>query len=135
MPLVWAHSEFVKLCYGRALGRPVDRPAAPGLAIAAPARSSTTRSGGRMCACGAWRRAIDPIIALKAPATVHWGVNNWRDVRDVETSDTGLACISSICRSRPTAGESVQFTVFWLGRSDVGKVRTIRSTCHACWVS
>ena len=28
MPLVWAHSEFVKLCYGRALGRPVDRPAA-----------------------------------------------------------------------------------------------------------
>ncbi len=28
MPLVWAHSEFIKLCYSRALGRPVDRPAA-----------------------------------------------------------------------------------------------------------
>ena len=28
MPLVWAHGEFVKLCYGKVLGYPVDRPAA-----------------------------------------------------------------------------------------------------------
>ena len=28
MPLVWAHAEFIKLCFSRELGRPVDRPAA-----------------------------------------------------------------------------------------------------------
>lgn len=28
MPLVWAHSEYIKLCYSRVLGYPIDRPAA-----------------------------------------------------------------------------------------------------------
>ena len=55
------------------------------------------------------------IIALKAPATVHWGVNDWRDVRDVETSDTGLGVhVVHLPVAALTAGESVQFTFFWL---------------------
>jgi glucoamylase len=30
------------------------------------------------------------VVALRAPATVHWGVDGWRDVADVETEPAGL---------------------------------------------
>jgi glucoamylase len=90
MPLVWAHSEFIKLCYGKVLGYPVDRPAA-----------TWRRYGGvrPVVDYAIWGPGYRPrriqagfalSIALKAPATVHWGINGWKDVADIDTRDTGL---------------------------------------------
>jgi glucoamylase len=111
---VWAHSEFVKLCYGRALGRPVDRPAATW----ARYRGARPRLDYAIWGPNVRLRRLTPghdlIVALKAPATVHWGVNAWQDVRDVETSDTGLGIhVVRLSVAALTAGESVQFTFFW----------------------
>jgi len=115
MPLVWTHGEFIKLCYSRALGYPVDRPAA-----------TWKRYQGRRpeIAYDLWGPRYHPrhlragnrfIVALRAPARVHWGRNGWRDARDIDTKDTGLGVYAA---ELPTmgldAGESLQFTFYWL---------------------
>jgi glucoamylase len=114
MPLVWAHSEFVKLCYSRALGRPVDRPMATwaryqGMRpiidydIWGPNdRPRRMRMGDTLC------------IALKAPARVHWGVNGWKQVRDVDTQDTRLGVhVVDLPVAGLAADETIQFTFLW----------------------
>jgi glucoamylase len=115
MPLVWAHGEFIKLCYSRALGHPVDRPVAtwkryrgkrPQIAYAVWGpryRPRHVRAGDRF------------IVALRAPARVHWGRNGWGDAQDLEARDTGLgAYAAELPVTALGAGETVQFTFFWL---------------------
>lgn len=114
MPLVWAHSEFIKLYYSRTLGYPVDRPVAtwkryqgrcPEISheIWGPRyRPRTKKQGNRFT------------IALRARALVHWGINGWNDVLDQETTDTGLGIwVTELPVAGVKAGETIQFTFFW----------------------
>ena len=114
MPLVWAHSEFIKLCYGHLLGFPVDRPAATwrryggvrptiDYDIWGPTyRPRRIQAGNALC------------VALTAPARVHWGINAWNAVADIETRDTGLGVhVADLPVTRLTAGETIQFTFRW----------------------
>jgi glucoamylase len=114
MPLVWAHAEFIKLCYGRVLGYPVDRPAA-----------TWARYGGRRPEIDyeIWGPAFRPrrilagnglSIVLKAPAQVHWGINGWQQSRDIDTKDTGLGVhVADLPVTGLSAKETIQFTIRW----------------------
>jgi glucoamylase len=114
MPLVWAHGEFIKLCYSRALGRPVDRPAA-----------TWARYGGVRPKIGytIWGPNMRPrrmqaghtlTLALLAPARARFGIDGWQDIRDVETRDTGLGVhVVDLPHGALGAGQSAQFTFFW----------------------
>ncbi len=114
MPLVWAHAEFAKLCHSLALGRPVDRP-----------RATWARYGGVRPTIDYdfWGPSYRPgriqanhtlIIALTAPARVHFGLNGWKDVQDIDTEDTGLGVhIAELPTEALAAGDSVQFTFLW----------------------
>jgi glucoamylase len=114
MPLVWAHSEFIKLCFGRAAGHAVDRPSATwkryqgrrpriDYGLWGPnARPSHLKSGKMLT------------IALKAPALVHWGINGWKNIRDSETHDSGLGLhVVDLPVAALAAGETIQFTFLW----------------------
>jgi glucoamylase len=114
MPLVWAHSEFIKLCYSRGLGYPVDRPAA-----------TWSRYGGRrpVIDYDIWGPRYRPrhvpagnglTIALHASATVHWGRDGWQDVADTDTRDTGLGVhAAELPVTGMAAGTRIQFTFYW----------------------
>lgn len=115
MPLVWAHSEFIKLCFSRARGYPVDRPVA-----------TWTRYQGRRPEIfhAIWGPNYRPrriglgdqlIVVLRAPARVRWGTNGWNDVQEIATSDTGLGVHrADLQLAGLTTGDSVQFTFYWL---------------------
>ena len=115
MPLVWAHSEFIKLCHSRALGYPVDRPAATW------ARYRGQRP--KKIDYGIWGPSARPgrlksgktlTVVLKAPARVHWGINGWKNIADTDTRDTGLGVhAADLPVARLAAGETIQFTLFW----------------------
>jgi glucoamylase len=114
MPLVWAHGEFVKLCYSRALGRPVDRPTATWERYrGVRPRIDYTIWGPNMRP----RRSIAGhllTVAVKAAAKVRWGVNGWKEVRDVDTRDTGLGVhFADLPVAALIAGETIQFTFLW----------------------
>jgi glucoamylase len=115
MPLVWAHSEFIKLCYSRALGYPIDRP------VATWNRYRGTRPNTNRVIWGPkyhprrLRAGNALTIALAAPARVHWGVEDWQNVTDVDTQDTGLGVFSAdLPTAALPAGETIRFTFFWL---------------------
>jgi glucoamylase len=114
MPLAWAHAEFVKLAISRTLGRPVDRPEA-----------TWQRYGGKApVARHAFWFLHAPIMSLPAgarlavalpqPAIVHWGRDDWSDVRDQPTEDSGLGFhVAVLDAAAFHPGQSIEFTVRW----------------------
>ncbi|MGB8853988.1 MAG: glycoside hydrolase family 15 protein [Pirellulales bacterium] len=114
MPLVWAHSEFIKLCYSREQGRPIDRP-----------MTTWQRYGGRRPEVlhDIWGPRYRPrhirqggrfTIALTAHALVRWGINGWNVPRDSDTEDNGLGIwTAEIPVAELRAEETVQFTFYW----------------------
>src|SRR5512135_3799084 len=90
MPLLWAHSEFVKLVLARRQGRPFER-----------VRAVWERYRGRPPAAATWYwRDGAPFSAMPAdralvveggqPFTLHVGVDGGRDVRDRPSRPLGL---------------------------------------------
>ncbi len=114
MPLVWAHSEFIKLCYSHTLGYPVDRPAATWNRYQGKPLEITHHLWGPRYRPRRLKRGNRFTIALRRPALVHWGVNGWNDARDSETDDTGLGVWAiEIPVTGLSVGDTLQFTFYW----------------------
>jgi glucoamylase len=111
MPLVWAHAEFIKLLISRHLGHPIDRP-----------RAVWQRYRGRRPLA---RRAFwwphapidgshsgqELVVALPAPALVHWTADGWATAADTPTEKTGLGFHAAVLALGKLAeGSRVSFT-------------------------
>jgi len=116
MPLVWAHGEYIKLCFGKTLGYPVDRPAATwnryhGVRPKIDYQIWQQKSPIHNLPSGDLL-----VIVLPAPASVHWGTNGWCDIQDTNTQDTGLAMHATELAVRGLSpGNTIEFTIFWHG--------------------
>ena len=118
MPLVWAHSEFIKLCCSRAKGYPVDRPTA-----------TWARYQGKRpeISHAIWGPRHHPrqisvndqfSVVLRERARIHWGHNGWLAVQDSMTGDTGLGVHrANLPLAGLKAGDTIQFTFYWLDQS------------------
>jgi glucoamylase len=114
MPLVWAHAEFIKLCFSRALGHPVDRPAATWARYQGKRPQIDYDIWGPNYRPRRLRAGDGLTIALNAPACVHWGVDGWKQVQDIDTRDTGVdAHIVDLPVAGLAAGQTIQFTFWW----------------------
>ncbi len=119
MPLVWAHSEFIKLCYSRALGYPVDRPAATWNRYHGVRPQISQNIWGLRYRPRYIRNGHGLTIALRAPALVHWGINSWQNAQDLNTRDTGLEIhVADLPITMLKAGETIQFTFYWLNEKN-----------------
>ncbi|PSJ18905.1 glycosyl hydrolase [Nitrosomonas supralitoralis] len=115
MPLVWAHSEFIKLCYSRILGYPVDRPVATWKRYQGIRPEITHELWGPRYLPRHIRSGNTFTIALRAPARVHWGINSWHDAQDIDTRDTGLGVyVAELPVVGLKPGDTIQFTFYWL---------------------
>jgi glucoamylase len=90
MPLVWAHSEYIKLCRSLRDGEIFDRPPLTVqryLVEKVTSRHITWRFNNKV-------RSMPPGTMLRvetrAPAVVHWSVDGWRTAHDTATRDTTL---------------------------------------------
>jgi glucoamylase len=117
MPLVWAHAEFVKLCHSRALGKPVDRPAATWARYKGVRPEIDYTIWGPNMRPKRIRAGDTLTLALLAAAKVRCGIDGWKDVRNIETHDTGLGVhVVDMPYGKLAAGRSVQFTFYWTER-------------------
>jgi glucoamylase len=119
MPLAWTHAEFAKLCHGLAARRPVDRPQAaweryrgarPKIAyeIWGPRYRPTRITAGRAL-----------YVAVTAPALVPFGINGWRNIRDINTEDTLLGVhIAKLPTDTLNLGDTIEFTFYCPERDD-----------------
>jgi len=114
MPLAWAHAEFIKLMVSRHLTYPFDRPAAVWQRYGAR-RPAIRRSIWCLHApIGAIEAGTSVIIALPRPARLHWGVNGWQNIKDINTEDCGLGLQGCALDSGALIGVSqIDFTIQW----------------------
>jgi glucoamylase len=113
-PLVWAHSEYIKLRRSIRDGKIFDQPPQT------VQRYLVEKHEAQFCG---WRvnnktrsipRGRTLRILLLSPALVHWSIDGWHSVHDTNTRDTGL---DIYLLDLPTAslrpGAEVAFTFFW----------------------
>jgi glucoamylase len=113
-PLVWAHSEYIKLRRSIHDGKIFDQPpqTVQRYLVEKPKRqffgwrvNNKTRSIPR----GKTLR-----IVLLAPALIHWSIDGWKSAHDTETRDTGLGTFMlDLPTASLPAGAQAGFTFFW----------------------
>jgi glucoamylase len=113
-PLVWAHSEYIKLRRSIRDGKIFDQP--PQTVHRYLVEKPVRRIFG-------WRfnnkartipRNKTLRIVMLSPALVHWSIDGWKTVHDTETRDSGLGIhvLDLPTASLPVGGEAV-FTFYW----------------------
>jgi glucoamylase len=113
-PLVWAHSEYVKLRRSLRDGKIFDQP--PQTVQRYLVEKTTPQVFGWRFnnKCRTVPRNKKLRIILLNPALVHWSIDGWQTFVDTNTRDTGLGIYTL---DLPTAslpvGSQVVFTFFW----------------------
>jgi glucoamylase len=111
MPLAWTHAEYLKLVASRALGHPFDRPKAVwqryrGVRCRAMRAIWCEHAPVTDLAAG-----MSLVVALRAPASVRFGFNNWQGIVELPTVPNSLGLhVLRIDTARLTAGQTVDFT-------------------------
>ena len=113
-PLVWAHSEYIKLRRSLRDGRVFDQPPQTVQRYLVEKRRCDFflwifNNKARTMPCGKILR-----IALLKPATVHWSKDNWNTAVDTHTRDTNLGVhIVDIPTDKMPVAHTVVFTFRW----------------------
>ena len=113
-PLVWAHSEYVKLRRSIRDGKVFDQP--PQTVQRYLVEKPTRQFFG-------WRfnnkartvpRNKTLRIVLLSPSVVHWSIDGWKSAQDTRTRDTGLGIhLLDLPTASLPAGGQAAFTFFW----------------------
>jgi glucoamylase len=113
-PLVWAHSEYIKLVRSLKDGQVFDQ---------APQTVKRYQVEQRAAVYAEWRfnnkcRSIPAgknlRISLLSSARVHWSDDNWQTTNDTSTRSTGVGIhVADIPTGAMAAGKEVLFTFFW----------------------
>jgi glucoamylase len=113
-PLVWAHSEYIKLRRSLRDGKIFDQPPQAVQRYVVQNTKST---------CFGWRFNNKPRsmpqgkqlrLALLSPARVHWSFDGWKTVHDTDTRDTGLGMYAAdLPSNKLPPGSQIVFTFFW----------------------
>jgi glucoamylase len=117
-PLVWAHSEYIKLRRSIRDGKIFDQP---------PQTVQRYLKEKHVRQIFGWRfnnktrsvpRNKTLRIVLLLPGRVHWTIDNWTTAHDTDTRDTGLGIhvLDLPTASLPSGAEAV-FTFFWLNEN------------------
>jgi glucoamylase len=113
-PLVWAHSEYIKLVRSVKDGKIFDQP---------PQTVKRYRVEQRRSVYWEWRFnnkcRVVPMgktlrFALIEPAMVHWSDDGWQTTHDIISRDTGLGIhVVDLPTSQMDHGHNVVFTFYW----------------------
>jgi glucoamylase len=113
-PLVWAHSEYIKLRRSLRDGRIFDQPPQTVQRYLVEKRKSEFFSWRFNNKAKSMPRGKELRIELLSPALVHWSFDNWKSAQDINTRDTGLGvhAVDLATDQLPQAAQ-VLFTFHW----------------------
>ena len=113
-PLVWAHSEYIKLRRSLRDGKIFDQPPQTVQRYQLEKKTSeyflwSLNQKSRNMPAGKKLRLV-----LLKPALVHWSSDNWKTTQDINTRDTGLGVNVVDLPSHALApAQEVVFTIHW----------------------
>ncbi len=113
-PLVWAHSEYIKLLRSIRDGKIFDQPPQTVQRYLVEKRQRTIFGWRMNNKTRTIPRGKTLRIVLISPATVHWSIDGWKTAQDTTTRDSGLGIhtLDLPTASLPVGGQAV-FTFFW----------------------
>jgi glucoamylase len=119
MPLVWAHSEHIKLLRSLRDGAVFDMPP-QGVKryiedkTTSPLRTWRFNNKIRWLPEGKTLR-----VELLAAATIHWSTDNWASARDSDTTENAFGIhLADLPTAGLPKGSTIIFTFFWPGTGD-----------------
>ena len=114
-PLVWAHSEYIKLRRSLQDRTVFDQPPQTVQRYLVGKGKSTYFAWRFNNKCRTMPQGKKLRLVLTAPAMVHWSFDNWQTPQDINTSDTGLGtCVADLPTDRLSSGSEIVFTFYWL---------------------
>lgn len=90
MPLVWAHSEYIKLRRSLKDGRLFDTPPQAYARYVAKKTGSIFTCWRNNLKCQSVPAGKTLRIEMLAPSTIHWSDDDWKTYKVLKTQDTGL---------------------------------------------
>jgi glucoamylase len=114
MPLMWAHSEYIKLLRSIFDGKEFD------LIPEVASRYLGRRKGDQLYEVWKHNRQVRSVkrgytlrIQVPAPFRLHWSANEWQTVKDTPSSTTTLGVEFVDIPIPATQRASIRFTFFW----------------------
>ncbi|HXY08512.1 MAG TPA: glucan 1,4-alpha-glucosidase [Terriglobales bacterium] len=113
-PLVWAHSEYIKLRRSLRDGQIFDQPSQPKQRYLIENRKSPYFAWRFNNKCQSMPQGKILRILLRGPALVHWSFDGWKSTLDTETRDTGLGThVADVPSEMLAPGAHIVFTFYW----------------------
>jgi len=112
-PLVWAHSEYIKLRRSLRDGKIFDQPRQTVERYVKNKQASEIfewRFNNKSRSMPAGKRLR---IVLPAPAVVHWSIDGWKTAIDVQTHNPLGVYLADLPAEVLASGAEVVFTIFW----------------------
>ena len=120
-PLVWAHSEYIKLRRSLHDGKIFDQPSQTTQRYQVEGRKSTYFGWSFNNKCATIPRGKKLRLATLAPARVRWSLDGWKTWQDTNTRDTGLDLqVADLPSDLLLPGREVSFTFFLAAGRQVG---------------
>jgi glucoamylase len=112
-PLVWAHSEYIKLRRSLRDGKIFDQPSQTVQRYVVEKQRATHFEWRFNNKCRSMPRSKTLRIILPAPALVHWSVDGWRTTHDSNTRDPLGIYVADLPTNKLNPGEQILFTFYW----------------------
>ncbi len=113
-PLVWAHSEYIKLRRSLRDGKIFDQPLQTVQRYVFDQQKSRVFGWRFNNKCRSIPKGKQLRLALMAPAMVHWSVDGWQTSQDTNTWDTGLGIhAADLPTDKLAGGREILFTFYW----------------------
>jgi glucoamylase len=114
-PLVWAHSEYIKLRRSLRDGNIFDQPPQPVQRYVVDKTKSKYFAWRYNNKCRSIPVGKQLRVTLLSPALVHWSFDRWQTVQDTKATDTGLGThVTDLPSSALAAGSEIFFTIHWV---------------------
>jgi glucoamylase len=114
-PLVWAHSEYIKLRRSLRDRKIFDQPPQTVQRYLIDKKKSEYFAWRYNNKCRSMPQSKKLRVTLMAPALVHWSNDHWRNVQDINTRNTGLGThVADLPTEGLAAASEVVFTFYWL---------------------
>lgn len=126
-PLVWGHSELIKLVATRSTGRPIERLDVVAARYAAPSQPTTTY-WRTTAPVHHLRPGCDLVVEDLEPFTLHFGHDGWTDVTDRESTPQPFEMHAVRLSTAETSGwQSLQFRRRYADRWDPFGDQSVRA--------
>lgn len=115
MPLVWAHSEYMKLCRSVHDEKVFDMPLQTQKRYLKQKKATPYdfwRFNRKISTISSKKKKLR--IEAHVAFSLHWSADDWKTIQDTASKDTGLGMhILDVDITPLKAGESIKFTFYW----------------------